>query len=139
VTRCHTSGLSAAVGPGDAGAGQRSFAVALTNQSGHTCTLRGFPGAAFTDAEGEQLGPDPRRVERAPAEKITLAAGESAWAALSFPNPGLTGATTAKPETLLVTPPDERRSLSVRWENGEVPVSGQAGVSVTALAAEARG
>jgi hypothetical protein len=139
VTRCHTSGLSASVGTGEAGAGQRSFSVALTNQSGRTCTLRGFPGAAFTDSEGEQLGPDPERVGKAPADELTLAPGQSAWAALSFPNPKLTGAVTTAPESLLITPPDERRPLSVRWENGEVPVSADAEISVTALAAGSGG
>lgn len=139
VERCHTSGLSASVGAGEAGAGQRSFSVALTNQSGRTCTLRGFPGAAFADAEGGQLGPDPERVGTTPPGKITLVAGQSAWAALSFPDPRLTGSSTTKPETLLITPPDERRPLSVRWENGEVPVSDGAELSVTAFAAESGG
>ncbi|MEU3557906.1 DUF4232 domain-containing protein [Streptomyces fragilis] len=139
VERCHTSGLSASVGPGDAGAGQRSFSVALTNQSGRTCTVRGFPGAAFTDADGGRLGPDPERVGKPPAASVVLAAGESAWAALSFPDPRLTGSRAAQPETLLITPPDERRPLSVRWENGEVPVSDGAELSVTAFTAESRG
>ncbi|MFE5211365.1 DUF4232 domain-containing protein [Streptomyces sp. NPDC056600] len=139
VERCHTSGLSASVGRGDAGAGQRSFSVALTNQSGRACTVRGFPGAAFADAGGEQVGPDPERVGKAPAGKITLVAGESVWAALSFPDPRLTGSKAEKPATLLITPPDERRPLSVRWENGEVPVSDGAELSVTAFAARSGG
>ncbi|MGW0606985.1 DUF4232 domain-containing protein [Streptomyces sp. NPDC002640] len=132
--RCRTSGLSASVGPGEAGAGQRAFSVALTNQSGRACFLRGYPGAAFTDAEGGQLGPDPARIAAAPASKVTLAPGESAWAALSYSNPGLTDARTAVPETLLVTPPDEHEPLSVRWEGGKVPVSGRTSLSVTAFA-----
>ncbi|MGW0928900.1 DUF4232 domain-containing protein [Streptomyces sp. NPDC002644] len=132
--RCRTSGLSASVGPGEAGAGQRAFSVALTNQSGRACFLRGYPGAAFTDAEGGQLGPDPARIAAAPASKVTLAPGESAWAALSYSNPGLTDARTAVPETLLVTPPDGHEPLSVRWEGGKVPVSGRTTLSVTAFA-----
>ncbi|NYV76600.1 DUF4232 domain-containing protein, partial [Streptomyces sp. UH6] len=70
--RCRTSELVASVGRGEAGAGQRSFAVALTNQSQRSCTLRGYPGAAFTDASGTQLGPDPRRIEGAPVTTVAL-------------------------------------------------------------------
>jgi hypothetical protein len=136
TTRCRTSGLSASVGPGDAGAGQRAFSVALTNQSGKACFLRGYPGAAFTDAAGGQLGPDPERIPDAPTARVTLAPGESAWAALSYSNPELTDARTAVPKTLLITPPDEHRPLSVRWEGGKVPVSGRTTLSVTAFTSQ---
>ncbi|MDH6228707.1 DUF4232 domain-containing protein [Streptomyces sp. MJP52] len=132
-SRCRTSGLAASVGPGDAGAGQRGFPVALTNRSQRSCTLRGYPGAAFTDASGTQLGPDPRRTRGTPVTTVELSPGESAWATLSFSDPRLTGSEAKVPATLLVTPPDERRPLSVRWEGGEVPVSGNAAVSVTAF------
>ncbi|WP_413810640.1 DUF4232 domain-containing protein [Streptomyces sp. OE57] len=58
-TRCHTSELRASVGSEGPGAGQENFALVLTNASGHTCTVTGYPGAAFTDASGRQLGSDP--------------------------------------------------------------------------------
>ncbi|WP_151774040.1 DUF4232 domain-containing protein [Streptomyces abyssomicinicus] len=131
--RCRTSGLAASVGTGEAGAGQRSFAVALTNQSQRSCTLRGYPGAAFTDASGAQLGPDPRRIEGTPVTTVRLSPGESAWATLSYSDARLTGSKAKTPATLLVTPPDEREPLSVRWESGKVPVSANAAVSVTAF------
>ncbi|MFC8100851.1 DUF4232 domain-containing protein [Streptomyces sp. NPDC057363] len=133
--RCHTSELRAAVGRVDPGAGQRNFPVVLTNTSDRTCTLYGYPGAAFVDASGKQLGPDP---ERAPAslETLRLAPGKSAWAGLSFSSPQISGARTATPAALLVTPPDEHDPLKVAWTAGEVPVGGgESSVSVTALAA----
>ncbi|MFF7604513.1 DUF4232 domain-containing protein [Streptomyces parvulus] len=133
--RCHTSELRATVGRVDPGAGQRNFPVVLTNTADRTCTLYGHPGAAFVDASGKQLGPDPRRAPASP-ETVTLTPGESAWAGLSFSSPQISGAPTATPAALLVTPPDEHDPLEVRWTTGEVPVGGgEPPVSVTALEA----
>ncbi|MFE2077656.1 MULTISPECIES: DUF4232 domain-containing protein [Streptomyces] len=122
-TRCHTSELRASVGRNDPGAGQENFPLVLTNASHRTCTLRGFPGAAFVSAGGAQLGPDPRR-ESGSATTVTLRPGQSAWAGLTFSNPEVSGARTAKPAALLITPPDERDHLKVAWTGGAVPVSG---------------
>lgn len=134
-TRCHTSELRASVGKNDPGAGQENFPVVLTNSSGRTCTLRGYPGAAFIDASGKQLGPDPQR-SSGTATTITLAPGQSAWAGLTFSNPEMSGARTATPASLLVTPPDEKDSLKVKWTQGEVPVSGTfSSVSLTVVRA----
>ncbi|MFJ2719530.1 DUF4232 domain-containing protein [Streptomyces sp. NPDC087437] len=124
-TRCHTSELRASVGRENPGAGQENFPVVLTNTSGRTCTVHGYPGAAFVDASGRQLGPDPKRSSGTPTT-VTLKPGQSAWAGLTFSNPGVSGARTATPASLIVTPPDERDHLTVRWTAGQVPVGGNA-------------
>ncbi|GAA1416656.1 DUF4232 domain-containing protein [Streptomyces thermospinosisporus] len=123
ASRCRTSELSASIGRMDPGAGQRNFPVVLTNGSSRTCTVYGYPGAAFVDAAGRQLGPDPVRTPGEP-RRVTLAPGESAWAGLRYSSPGISGARTARPAALLVTPPDEREPLRVPWKAGEVPVAG---------------
>ncbi|MFG2269815.1 DUF4232 domain-containing protein [Streptomyces chartreusis] len=122
-TRCHTSQLRASIGRPSPGAGQRNFPIVLTNTGDHTCTVRGYPGAAFVDAAGKQLGPDPKRSPDTPTT-VTLTPGGSAWAGLTFASPEISGARTALPKSLLVTPPDERDSLKVAWTAGEVPVAG---------------
>ncbi|MFF1279785.1 DUF4232 domain-containing protein [Streptomyces sp. NPDC058299] len=121
--RCHTGELRASVGRGDPGAGQENFPVVLTNTSARTCTLHGYPGAAFVAASGTQLGPDPHRAPGSPAT-VTLKPGQSAWAGLTFSNPGISEAKTATPAALLVTPPDEHDPLKAAWTGGPVPVSG---------------
>ncbi|MBK3563734.1 DUF4232 domain-containing protein [Streptomyces sp. MBT62] len=123
-SRCHTSELRANVGDNDPGAGQENFPIILTNMSGRTCTVRGFPGAAFVNASGTQLGPNPVRETSSTATTVTLKPGQSAWAGLTFSNPEISGAKTATPTTLVVTPPDEKDPLKVTWTNGAVPVSG---------------
>ncbi|MGQ4425564.1 DUF4232 domain-containing protein, partial [Streptomyces violaceoruber] len=92
--RCHTAELRATVGRVDPGAGQRNFPVVLTNTSDRTCTVYGYPGAAFVDASGKQRGPDPERVPGSPGT-VTLTPGKSAWAGLSFSSPQISGARTA--------------------------------------------
>ncbi|MEU0969348.1 DUF4232 domain-containing protein [Streptomyces sp. NPDC005917] len=125
-TRCHTSELTASVGGNNPGAGQENFPIVLTNKSGRTCTVRGFPGAAFVNAAGTQLGADPTRESGSTPATVTLKPGQSAWAGLTFSNPEISGAKTATPAALAVTPPDERDSLKVTWKGGTVPVSGNA-------------
>ncbi|WP_409467674.1 DUF4232 domain-containing protein [Streptomyces sp. HC307] len=134
-TRCHTSELRASVGRNNPGAGQRNFPIVLTNTSSRTCTLYGYPGAAFVDASGRQLGPDPQREPGSPAT-VTLAPGDSAWAGLSYASPEISGARTAEPASLLVTPPDERDPLTVKWTAEEVPVAGnESEISLTVFQA----
>ena len=124
-TRCHTTELRATVGANDPGAGQENFPIVLTNTSQRTCTLYGYPGAAFIDSSGRQLGPDPKCSSGSPAT-VTLTPGGSAWAGLTFSNPEISGAGTATPASLLITPPDELSQLKVKWTQGTVPVSGNA-------------
>jgi hypothetical protein len=120
--------LRASVGPNHPGAGQENFAVVLTNGSHRTCTVYGFPGLAFVDGAGEAVTPDPERTGGQGARVVTLAPGASAWSALSFTNPAVSGVTTVTPAALLVTPPGETASIRVRWSGGEVSNTGKASV-----------
>jgi hypothetical protein len=45
---------------------------------------------------------------------------------MTFSNPEISGAKTATPASLLITPPDELSQLKVKWTQGTVPVSGNA-------------
>jgi hypothetical protein len=123
TTRCHTAELRARIGRPSPGAGQRNFPIVLTNTGERTCTLYGYPGAAFVDAAGKQLGPDPKRSADTPMT-VRLTPGRSAWAGLTFASPEISGARTAVPNALFVTPPDERDPLKVAWTAGKVPVGG---------------
>ncbi|MFR0358442.1 DUF4232 domain-containing protein [Streptomyces sediminimaris] len=127
--RCDASQLRGHVGANDPGAGQENFPLVVTNFSGSACTLDGYPGTAFVDGSGRQVGPDPRRAAGTPV-KITLAPGRSAWAGLSFGNPEISGAKTATPTGILITPPDEKEPLKVDWTGGAVPVSDAARLTV---------
>ncbi|MCD0484040.1 DUF4232 domain-containing protein [Streptacidiphilus sp. ASG 303] len=126
--RCRTQDLRASVTPGSPGAGQENFALVLTNASGRTCTVRGFPGAAFVDGAGQQVAPDPERAAGTTPVTVRLRPGQSAWAPMTFANPALTGVTTVVPAAVHVTPPDETAPLTARWPGGAVSNTGKASV-----------
>ncbi|MFF7534464.1 DUF4232 domain-containing protein [Streptomyces bobili] len=128
TARCRTSDLRASIGPNDPGAGQENFEVILTNGSGRTCTVYGFPGIAFVDGAGEAVTPDPERATGQEQPTVTLKPGASAWSALTFTNPEVTGVTTVTPAAVLVTPPDETASIRVAWSGGKVSNTGKASV-----------
>jgi hypothetical protein len=84
---CATAGLKAAIGSGEGAAGSSYFPVDLTNNSGTTCTLYGYPGVSFvTGAGGSQIGAAATRNNTVPAALVTLAAGQTAHATLQVVN-----------------------------------------------------
>ncbi|MFG1810508.1 DUF4232 domain-containing protein [Streptomyces sp. NPDC049040] len=74
---CVTSQLTAALGGGDAGAGNLYRYLVLTNHGSTACHLTGYPGVSLLDAAGRQIGaPAGRQPSRyAP---VVLRAGGSA-------------------------------------------------------------
>ncbi|MFI0860843.1 DUF4232 domain-containing protein [Streptomyces smyrnaeus] len=126
-SRCHTSDLKASFGRNHPGAGQKNFAVILTNRSDSTCTVRGYPGLAFVNSSGEQVSFDPNRTG-GQVRTVKLSPGKSAWASLSYTNPEMTNVTTVTPSAAKITPPDERASLRVPWSGGPVTNTGKASV-----------
>ncbi|WP_326808499.1 DUF4232 domain-containing protein [Streptomyces sp. NBC_01775] len=124
---CTADDLKASIGPNHPGAGQENFALVFTNKSGQSCSVRGFPGFAFINSEGEQVSVDPQR-DGSGAQTIRLTPGMSASAPLSFSNPQATGAVTVVPAAALLTPPDQRASIRVDWTGGPVSATGKASV-----------
>ncbi|WP_327232901.1 DUF4232 domain-containing protein [Streptomyces sp. NBC_01317] len=125
--RCHTPDVKASVGPDNPGAGQENFALVLTNTSGHTCTVDGFPGLAFLNKAGQHVSVDPERAS-VTGTLVKLAPGRSAWAPMTFGNPEITGVTTVTPVAVLITPPDEKDALKVAWTGGGATDTGKASV-----------
>jgi hypothetical protein len=117
--RCHTSELSLAFGPAQAGAGQRQGVVILKNESARECTILGFGGLQVLDAarrplpvELERVGPSPTLVRFGPrSNEITKAIS---WTAV----PSDSGC--VQPVYVLVTPPDETDPLTGQWPYGAI-------------------
>jgi Protein of unknown function (DUF4232) len=81
---CRTSGLVVWIDTsGNGAAGSVFYRLELTNQSGHACSLVGYPGVSAVDLRGRQLGsaagrsPSARRV-------VTLRNGATASAQLQI-------------------------------------------------------
>ena len=131
--RCHTSMLSAHVVVGQPGAGQHYAELVLTNTSGATCKIYGYPGMQLVSASGGQV---PTAVDRQPgAERlVTLGAGQQVSSLLHWTIvPGTGEGSPCQPTAsgLIVTPPDETSPLRTSWPGGPVCQHGQ--VFVTAF------
>lgn len=112
---CNTGGLVIWVTNGNGAAGSIYYQLELTNQSGHTCTLRGFPGVAAVNLDGHQLG---RAASHTPGKVKTVALknNDSATATLRIVQAGnfpaaKCGVTDAA--GLRIHPPGQRAAKTV--------------------------
>lgn len=85
VAACTTSQLLLSTGRGGAATGTFYLPLVFTNTSNTTCSLRGYPGASFVDANGQQLGASAQRSEGEPVRRVVLASGGKAHALLGIP------------------------------------------------------
>ncbi|HEX4252185.1 MAG TPA: DUF4232 domain-containing protein [Pseudonocardia sp.] len=121
--RCHTSQLSAKLGPRSGNSDQTTLALIYTNTSSQACLLHGVPGV---DLHGPNDPNGPvyslyRKDTSAPG--VTLRPGASASARLTVlsDSPGSVGSFGSKnwvPTQLITTPPGETTTLSVAWPAG---------------------
>ncbi|MEU8824323.1 DUF4232 domain-containing protein [Streptomyces sp. NPDC048636] len=123
VQRCHTSGLTAAFATGEdatpdpAAGGSTTTSIVLTNKSGRTCKIGGFPGVDLkTEHGGESWS-----LQRSSAKysSITLGPGDSTDFTL---NVALAEEDAEDgfwaPAFVTVTPPNETTSLTIDWPWG---------------------
>jgi len=115
--RCGTGALTAWLGiPGDGFAGGAVYQLELSNTSGHTCALFGFPGVSALASGGHQLGRAAGRGHANPGRLVVLGRGATAHVELqitdvaNFP-PSSCG--QARAVALRVYPPGATRSLEV--------------------------
>jgi len=98
---------------GDAAAGSVHYELELTNLSGRSCTLRGYPGVSAVDLAGRQLGNAALRNRADPVRTIALAPGGTASASLQIANTDVYPATRCRPTRaagLRVYPPNQKAS-----------------------------
>ena len=114
---CATSGLVLWLNTqGDGAAGSIYYHLELTNQSGHTCTLRGYPGVSAVDLGGHQLGSPGSRDSAHPAHLVTLHPGGTATAVLRVVEAGNFPATACHrvgAAGVRVYPPNQTASRTV--------------------------
>ena len=86
VHRCYQSELVAWLGiPADAAAGHYYYELELSNISGQTCTLYGYPGVSAL-TEGHQDGSAAARTTSHPKTLVTLPPGATAHSILEITN-----------------------------------------------------
>ena len=118
VPRCHTSQLSLAfTGFNEASGGQRGMTLILTNHSGTTCHVYGYPGLAFFD--GLPMATHLTWVKESHAT-VVLHPGGNAQALLTWRANTASGPAPFNPDIVHVTPPDEHAYLWAAWPGGPV-------------------
>ena len=132
TARCATSGLVVwlNVPPGNDYAGGAYYYLEFTNLSGHTCTLRGYPGVSAVSLTGRQLG-SPAGWAGPRTTTVRLASGRTATAKLQIADSGNYGQCFQRlpqgretPEFppiaagLRVYPPDQRASTVIPYPFG---------------------
>jgi len=119
VPRCRTSQLTAAyTGLNAAMGGTRGVTLILTNHSGGTCYVYGYPGLAFFNGGGFPMATHLTWM-KAPHVKVILHPGGNARAMLTW-RVNVGAATPFSPSFAHVTPPDEYAYLTTLWQGGPV-------------------
>lgn len=119
VPRCHTSQLTASyAGLNAAMGGQRGMTLILTNHSGSTCYVHGYPGLAFYNSGGFPMATHLTWM-KAPHSTVILHPGGNAQAMLTW-RVSTGTATPFNPGIVHVTPPDEYAYLWSVWQGGPV-------------------
>ena len=110
--RCDAPALTVGIGGEEGAAGTSYRTIVLRNGGEQPCFLRGFPGVSAADAAGKAVVDAARDTSRA-AVRVVLEPGRATHAVLAVRNvpPGAKACPTYP--TLLVTPPDSRRTQTV--------------------------
>lgn len=118
VPRCHTDQLTAAyTGLNGAAGGGRGMMLILTNHSGSTCYVYGYPGLAFYNSAGSMA--THLTWMKAPHAKVILHPGGNAQAMLTW-RVNMDTPTPFNPDVVHITPPDEYAYLWSIWQGGPV-------------------
>ncbi len=115
---CKTSGLViwSNNGAGGGTAGSVFYKIKLTNLSGHTCTLTGFPRVAAVNLAGRRIGASAQHEAGQKPKTVKLANGSTASAQLRIVDASNFSPSACHPVTaagLRVTPPGQSKSKLV--------------------------
>ncbi|MBW5425398.1 DUF4232 domain-containing protein [Streptomyces sp. BG9H] len=94
--------------------------VQFKNGGGRDCSIDGYAGVDLKTATGDTLSVDRNGDQSHPA---VLKDGESAAFNLTFPV-NTTGGSGVRVAHILVTPPNETKTVTIAWPAGSLPVSG---------------
>jgi len=112
------------IGPGGGTAGSIYYPLEFTNISGHTVTIRGYPGVSAIN-EGSQLGSPASWDHIAPTRTVTLAKGATAHTVLRIANAGAFGdVKTATASALKIYPPNQKKSTIIGYSFQALAVKG---------------
>jgi hypothetical protein len=127
---CSSSNLQLSLGQVSNAAGTSYFDAILTNTSGSTCTLNGYPVVQLGDGQGNPIGSAASNDTNATPSTVTLASNQTAHTVVGVPNPGFFSPSqcSASSTYILVTLPGNTVALKAAYSNQSCP-----NFSVTAI------
>lgn len=115
VAGCATERLTLSLGPANGAAGTVYYNLMFRNSSSSPCTLAGYPGVSFLDSSGRQVGEPAQRSPTGGAPStVTVAPGQTAYAALGVVDPGVANCTPATASAIRAYPPGQTTAAEVR-------------------------
>jgi len=134
---CATSGLVVWLDTSGSGtAGGTYFTLDLTNLSGHSCTLGGYPGVSAVDLAGHQLGSAAAKNAHVTPHVVSVAAGATARSVLKIGDTGHFSTSVCASTTaagLRVYPPGQTASKVVPFPFAACSLLGPIYLTVEAL------
>ncbi|MGW0535949.1 DUF4232 domain-containing protein [Streptomyces sp. NPDC003032] len=118
---CRSDELEVTAADNTTGKTEGVITVSFRNGGGRDCAINGYAGVDLKTATGDTLSVDRNGDQPHPG---VLKDGESAAFNITFPvnNTGGSGVRVAK---ILVTPPNETKTVTIAWPAGSLPVSGE--------------
>lgn len=101
------------LGAQGAAAGTLYQTLVFTNTGTTSCSVLGYPGVSFLDADGNQLGKPASRVTAEKPHRVTLSPGETAHTVVGMPQ--ATACHEAESRAVRVYPPGQTESLHAQW------------------------
>ena len=135
---CTTSDVAARVVDSQAGAGQREAILVLTNTSGESCTITGYPGLQLLTSTNAKVPTKVVRVSSPAPKTVTLKPKAAASSALTFSvvpsgSEPQSGNCEKNPSQVQIIPPDATTSVTAPWGLG--PVCNKGKISAKAFVA----
>jgi hypothetical protein len=132
---CQTGGLVVWLSNGNGAAGSVFYTMDFTNLSGHTCTLRGYPGVSAVNLASNKIGAAATRDNAKKVKTLTLVNNATVRATLRVVEAGNFSPSVCHPTTaagLRVYPPNQTASKLVPLPFG-VCSSGRSNLSIQAV------
>jgi len=137
VGTCLASNLKGSLGTSQGAAGTLYTDLVLTNTSGASCTLYGYPGVSFvTGPGGSEIGAPADRNSISPVTQVTLAPGGQANVLIALTDVGVYPAAQCQPTSvswLRVYPPGDYGSLYVQDSTQTCAMMSQVVLRVSAV------
>jgi Protein of unknown function (DUF4232) len=134
--RCTTAGLVIWLAQGSGTAGSVYYNIEFTNESGHACTLSGYPGVSAVDVAHRQLGSSASRDTSVASRTVTVANGATAIAVLRLVSIGALPASRCRPASaagLRIYPPNRREAKIIPFPFSACSRGGERYLSVRAV------